>query len=160
MELGPFMGDSEFQSNMWLTPEYPDIYSEYPGCGSDVQTNVRSIQTYSEYPGKRLNVQMHFRVNCDLQLAIAWLQFSTYFCYLSLPENPRMPSARFFAECRISSTRQRNYLSSAHQKALGEQLALSGINLCRVPASWHSAKPLFAECWPAGTRQSPSLLSI
>ena len=64
----------------------------------------------------------------------------------ALPENRRMPSARVFAECRISSTRQRYYLPRAYQKALGEQLALSGINLCRVPASWHSAKPIFAEC--------------
>ena len=73
-----------------------------------------------------------------------------------LPENRCMTSARVFAECRISSTRQRYYLPSAYQNALGERLTLGGTNLCRVPAIWHSASPLFAECWPVGTRQIAS----
>ena len=67
-----------------------------------------------------------------------------------------MPSVRFFAECIISSTRQNYYLPSAKQHALGEQLALGGISLCRVPASWHSAKTHFVECRTVDTRQRAS----
>jgi len=67
-----------------------------------------------------------------------------------------MPSAKFFAECRISSTRQRYYLPSAKKHALGEQLALGGLSLCRVPAIWHSAKTHFAECQSVDTRQRAS----
>ena len=53
----------------------------------------------------------------------------------ALPENPHMPSARIFAECIISSTRQSYYLPSAKKHALGEQMALGGLSLCRVPVS-------------------------
>jgi len=67
-----------------------------------------------------------------------------------------MPSARIFAECRISSTRQSYYLPSAKKHALGEQLALGGLSLCRVPARWHSAKTHFAECQSVDTRQRAS----
>ena len=89
-----------------------------------------------------------------LSLLIALVQHQIFVQSVShsLPENPRMPSARFFAECRITSTRQSYYLPSAKQHALGEQLALGGISLCRVPASWHSAKTHFAECRPVDTR--------
>ena len=68
-----------------------------------------------------------------------------------------MPSARIFAECRISSTRQSYYLPSAKKYALGEQLALGGLSLCRVPVIWHSAKTHFAECQSVNTRQRASL---
>ena len=74
----------------------------------------------------------------------------------SLPENPHMPSARIFAECIISSTRQSYYLPSAKKHALGEQMALGGLSLCRVPVIWHSAKTHFAECQSANTRQRAS----
>ena len=67
-----------------------------------------------------------------------------------------MPSARIFAECRISSTRQSYYLPSAKKHALGEQLALGGLSLCRVPARCHSAKTHFAECQSVDTRQRAS----
>ena len=77
-------------------------------------------------------------------------------CIYTLPENPHMPSARIFAECRISSTRQSYYLPSAKKYALGEQLALGGLSLCRVPARWHSAKTHFAECQSVDTRQRAS----
>ena len=71
----------------------------------------------------------------------------------TLPENPHMTSARIFAECRISSTRQSYYLPSAKKHALGEQLVLGVLSLCRVPARWHSAKTHFAECQSVDTRQ-------
>src|SRR6185312_12599952 len=74
----------------------------------------------------------------------------------ALPENPHMPSARIFAECIISSTRQSYYLPSAKKHALGEQMALGGLSLCRVPVIWHSAKTHFAECQSANTRQRAS----
>ena len=67
-----------------------------------------------------------------------------------------MPSVRIFAECRISSTRQSYYLPSAKKHALGEQLALGGLSLCRVPARWHSATTHFAECQSVDTRQRAS----
>ena len=68
-----------------------------------------------------------------------------------------MPSAQIFAECIISSTRQSYYLPSAKNHALGEQMALGGLSLCRVPAIWHSAKTHFAECQSVDTRQRASL---
>ena len=46
---------------------------------------------------------------------------------VSLPETGSLPSARWFAECCFSGTRQRR--------------------LCRVFFFWHSAKKLFAECF-------------
>src|SRR6185312_8183139 len=61
-----------------------------------------------------------------------------------------MPSARIFAECIISSTRQSYYLPSAKKHALG------GLSLCRVPAIWHSAKTHFTECQSVDTRQRAS----
>ena len=67
-----------------------------------------------------------------------------------------MPSADGFAECTISSTRQNYYLPGAYEKALGKQTALGGRKLCRVPATWHSAKPHFAECRVGSTRQQVS----
>ena len=57
-----------------------------------------------------------------------------------------MPRAEGFAECTISSTRQNYYLPSAYEKALDKQTTLGGRKLCRVPATWHSAKRGFAEC--------------
>jgi len=65
-----------------------------------------------------------------------------------------MPSAECFAECTISSTRQNYYLPSAYEKALGKQTTLGGRKLCRVPATWHSAKPHFAECLNQDTRRT------
>ena len=67
-----------------------------------------------------------------------------------------MPSAEGFAECTISSTRQNYYLPSAYKKALSKQTTLSGRKLCRVTATWHSAKPHFAECLNQDTRQTVS----
>ena len=67
-----------------------------------------------------------------------------------------MPSARDFAECIISSTRQSLHLPSASQKALGKNLTLGKINVCRVPLIWHSAKSIFAECLKKYTRQTSS----
>ena len=67
-----------------------------------------------------------------------------------------MPSAQIFAECIISSTRQSYYLPSAKKHALGEQMALGGLSLCRVPDIWHSAKTHFAECQSVDTRQRAS----
>ena len=69
-------------------------------------------------------------------------------------ETRRMPSAEGFAECTISSTRQNYYLPSAYQKALGKQTTLGGRKLCRVPATWHSAKPHFTECLNQDTRRT------
>ena len=59
-----------------------------------------------------------------------------------------------YAECTISSTRQNYYLPSAYEKALGKQTTLGGRKLCRVPATWHSAKPHFAECLNQDTRRT------
>ena len=75
---------------------------------------------------------------------------------LSLPETTRIPSARYFAECIISSTRQSLHLPSASQKALGKNLTLGKINVCRVPLIRHSAKSIFAECLWWDTRQTSS----
>ena len=61
-----------------------------------------------------------------------------------------MLSARIFAKCRISSTRQSYYLPSAKKHTLG------GLSLCRVPARWHSATTHFAECQSVDTRQRAS----
>ena len=65
-----------------------------------------------------------------------------------------MPSAEGYAECTISSTRQNYYLPSAYEKTLGKQTTLGGRKLCRVPATWHSAKPHFAECLNQDTRRT------
>ena len=67
-----------------------------------------------------------------------------------------MPSARDFAECKILSTRQRLHLPSASQKALGKNLTLGKINVCRVPLIRHKAKSIFAECLWWDTRQTSS----
>ena len=59
----------------------------------------------------------------------------------SLPETRCLPSAEGFAECKISSTRQRYNLTSAYQKPLGKNSTLGKDWLCRVPDYRHSANP-------------------
>ena len=64
---------------------------------------------------------------------------------ISLPETETLPSAKFFAECQKSGTRQRPSLPSA---VLGKELHSAKIYL---PSARHSAK--------MGTRQRTSLPS-
>jgi hypothetical protein len=64
----------------------------------------------------------------------------------ALPETAPLPSARLFAECILSGTRQRASLLSARKKTLGEEWALGKGPFCRVPKFNHSAKSFFAEC--------------
>jgi len=59
----------------------------------------------------------------------------------ALPETRCLPSAEGFAECKISSTRQRYNLTSAYQKPLGKNSTLGKDWLCRVPDYRHSANP-------------------
>jgi hypothetical protein len=74
-------------------------------------------------------------------------QCGTQFLLLtSLPEFGSLSSAKFFAECFLSNTRQINSLTSATQKTLGKRK--------------HSAKKLFAECFIFNTRQKVSLPSV
>jgi hypothetical protein len=74
-------------------------------------------------------------------------QCGTQFLLLtSLPEFGSLSSAKFFAECFLSNTRQINSLTSATQKILGKRK--------------HSAKKLFAECFIFDTRQKVSLRSV
>jgi hypothetical protein len=54
----------------------------------------------------------------------------------ALPEFGSLPSAKYFAECFFSGTRQKNSLSSATQKTLGKRK--------------HSVKKLFDECFIFG----------
>ena len=60
----------------------------------------------------------------------------------TLPETRCLPSAEGFAECKISSTRQRYNLPSAYQKPLGKNSTLGKDWLCRVPRGQHSAHSL------------------
>ena len=98
-----------------------------------------------------------------------------------------LPSVPDFAECFLSGTRQRGYLPSAREKALGKHPALGKEVVCRVPrtrrtitlgktsicrvlCSWHSAKaaavngrqPPLTLCRVSSpdTRQSDDLPSI
>ena len=66
--------------------------------------------------------------------------FAEIYCS-ALPETRRLPSAEGFAECKISSTRQRYNLTSAYQKPLGKNSILGKDWLCRVPDYRHSANP-------------------
>ena len=54
---------------------------------------------------------------------------------LSLPETASLPSVLAFAECFLSGARQRGYLPSAIEKALGKQMALDKEVVCRVPST-------------------------
>ena len=61
-----------------------------------------------------------------------------------LPETASLPSVPAFAKCFLSSARQRGYLPSAIEKALGKQMALGKEVVCRV----------------LSTRQRPGLPSV
>jgi hypothetical protein len=104
---------------------------------------------------------------------------------LSLSESGPLSSARSFAECFLSGTRQsptlgnevvyrvqdtrhRNTLGKdvfaecqtlskggAWQRAVSGCLKLTVVNLCRGPVVGTRPRGFFAECQPAGTRQRP-----
>ena len=53
----------------------------------------------------------------------------------ALPEMASLSSVPDFAECFLSGTRQRRYLRSVREKALGNLLALGKEVVCRVPST-------------------------
>ena len=53
----------------------------------------------------------------------------------TLPETASLPSFPDFTECFLSDARQRGYLPSAREKALGKQLTLGKEVVCRVPST-------------------------
>jgi len=57
----------------------------------------------------------------------------------SLPETGCLPSARIFAECILSGTRQRSLLSSAVKKTLSKIIALGKKGKKTLGKVWHSA---------------------
>ena len=59
---------------------------------------------------------------------------------LPIPEIGCLQSARIFAECNTSGTRQTNSLPSAAKKTLEKIIALGKQLICRVPNIKHSAK--------------------
>jgi hypothetical protein len=104
--------------------------------------------------------------------------------YLTLPESGSLPSARSFAECFLSGTRQRclyrepysaksslgnnlvyrvqdtRYINTlgkddAQQRAVSGRLKMTAINLCRGLRAGTRQRGFFAECQPADTRQRP-----
>jgi len=66
--------------------------------------------------------------------------FIPYGLLCSLPETGSLPSARWFAKCNFSGTRQRSSLPSAKKKHSANKLFAE----CFL---WHSAKKVFAECF-------------
>ena len=75
---------------------------------------------------------------------------------MSLPETASLSSVPDFAECFLSDTRQRGYLPSAREKALGKQLALGKEVVCREPSTRQTitlGKTGFAECYSPDTWQ-------
>ena len=65
---------------------------------------------------------------------------------LPIPKTGCLPSARIFAECNTSGTRQTNSLPSVGPKTIGKNKTLGKKALCRVSKKLHSAKRFFAEC--------------
>ena len=71
-----------------------------------------------------------------------------------------MPSAEGFAECKISSTRQRYNLTSAYQKPLGKNSTLGKDWLCRVPDYRHSANPPLPSATRAALGTQPHMCAV
>ena len=71
---------------------------------------------------------------------------------LTLRETGDLPSARVFAECILSGTRQRPCLPSARKIHSANKNTRQNTSLPSV-FFWHSAKMYFAECLCFGTRQ-------
>ena len=80
----------------------------------------------------------------------------------SLPETASLSSVPYFAECFLSDARQRGYLSSVREKALGKQLALGKEVVCRVPSTQQTitlGKTGFADCYSPDTRQRAAAIN-
>ena len=77
---------------------------------------------------------------------------------IPLPEMASLSSVPYFAECFLSGTRQRGYLPSAREKALGKQLALGKKVVCRVPSTRQTITlGKDRVCRVSGTRQTRTL---
>ena len=75
-----------------------------------------------------------------------------------LPETASLSSVPDFAECFLLGARQRGYLPSAREKALGKQLALGKEVVCRVPSTRQTITLGKGQvCRVSGTQQTGTL---